>query len=488
MRKAIGSLLLITALGLIALTIMGVTPAQASASGLQARLGSVLAGSPLGSRAQISAAVIDLDTGKVAYSYNSDLALIPASNQKVLVTAAAFENLGLDFALKTDLRARGELKNGVLDGDLVLLGRGDPNISGRFHQGDITYVLRKLVEGLKDAGITRVTGKLYFDDSYFTGERFHKDWPSDQFLRWYEAEISALTLNDNCVTVQVAPTTAGQKGQVTLMPRTNFVSVMHNDTQTISGSSDPKVGWTRARDSNELRVWGKIADGRGVYQGDCTVADPALYCSYVMLESLAAAGVTIQGGLQRAHREAQDWSDFALIARHESDLAATAYVCNESSQNLYAECLFRILGREGMGIGSFEAGEAAVLTYLEKAGIQHTGLSMSDGSGLARSNRVSARTLAEVLAFVEDQDYYEVYRSTLPIAGQTGTLRRRMRSGDASHANVHAKTGTINGVSALSGYVNARSGKRYAFSIIVNKYRGSAVRVIDEFVQELAGE
>jgi len=488
MRKLIGLMLLTTAILLVAGTLIGITPVQAAGSGVHARLSSVLENHGLGSQVQISAVVIDLDNDKVIFSHNGERALIPASNQKVLVTAAALDNLGLDFTLDTDLRARGNLKDGVLDGDLVLIGRGDPNISGRDHDGDITWVLKHLVSGLHELGITRVTGKLYFDDSYFSGERIHKDWPTDQSLRWYEAEISALTLNDNCITVQVAPGAAGSAASVSLLPDTKYVSIDKNETQTINSRSDPKIGWTRPSDENRLRVWGTISNSRGVYQSDCTVSDPAQFCAFVMLETLAAQGIAIEGGLQRAHREMQNWDDFALIKRNSSDLAATLYICNEHSQNLYAENLFRIIGREGMGEGTFAAGEAAVLHFLEQNDIPHTGLTMSDGSGLADSNRVSANTLARVLSTIAKHDDYAVYRSTLPVAGHTGTLRRRMRGGDASHANVHAKTGTINGVSALSGYVNARSGKRYAFSIIVNNYRSSAVRVIDDFVQKLAAK
>jgi D-alanyl-D-alanine carboxypeptidase/D-alanyl-D-alanine-endopeptidase (penicillin-binding protein 4) len=364
----------------------------------------------------------------------------------------------------------------------LLLGTGDPNISGRMHRGDVTRPLRELGHGLARAGITRITGALLYDGRAFDGPRIHPDWPDDQFLKWYSAEVSALTLNDNCLTLAVEPGAPGKAARVSLSPATGFVSTT-GSVATNGKKADPKVGFGRMPGSNDVRLWGELSAHRGTYVGEITVTDPDAYCAHVLLETLAANGIAVDGGAKPAGAESDSrvWRE---IGRYESDLGTVAAVCNQRSQNLYAENLFRVLARSQGKPASFAGGASAVEQWLKAKRIPSSGLVVADGSGLARTNRVSAETLARVLALMDKGKEASVYRSTFAVSGESGTLDKRLGD-DRTRGRVYAKTGTIRGVSSLSGYAVSLSGKRYAFSVIVNNYSGSARSAIDRFVIEL---
>lgn len=462
---------------------LGTTSKVAANSGnLAANLDSSLTNARLGAKAQISACVIDLSAGRIVMGRNKDTALIPASNQKILTSAAAIHQLGSGHTLATTLHMSGSKRGHILDGDLLLVGCGDPNISGRMHRGDVTRPLRELAHGLASAGITHVNGSLYFDGRAFTGPRMHAEWPEDQFLKWYSAEISALTLNDNCLTITVEPGSPGRQASIALSPQTGYVSTT-GSVATKGNKSDPKVGFGRMKDSNEIRLWGELSAYRGAYTGEITVADPDAYCAHVLLETLAANGIRVAGGTRPADGES-DRRNWREIGRYESDLGTIAAVCNQRSQNLYAEALFRIFARTQGQPGSFAGGSAAIEQWLKARKIPAPGLVVTDGSGLARSNRVSAETLARVLAFMDKGKEASVFRSTFAVSGESGTLERRL-GGEKTRGRVFAKTGTIRGVTSLSGYVLSQSGRRYAFSVIVNNSSGSARGAIDKFVTEL---
>jgi len=455
---------------------------SASSGGLQSRLNTVIANAKLGSRAAVGACVVDLTSGRIVLSHNGESALIPASNQKILTSAAALATLGADHKLVTTLSASGIMRGSVLDGDLLLVGCGDPNLSGRFHGGDVTRPLRQIGYGLAKAGITRVTGSLIYDGRAFSGPRIHPEWPEDQILKWYSAEVSALALNDNCLTITVTPTSPGKAASVSYAPTTGYVSAT-GSVATTGKKADPKVGFGRVAKGNELKLWGELSAYRGEYVGEVTVSDPDAYFAHVMMETLAANGITISGGI-RAADATVDGRTWREVGRHESDLGTVVAVCNQNSQNLYAENLLRMLGRARGGDGSFLGGAKAVKAWLDERRIAAPGLVVSDGSGLARSNRVSAETLARTLAVMARHKEGGVYASSMAVSGESGTLAKRFDDA-GMRGRVVAKTGTIRAVSTLSGYVVSKSGKRYAFSVLVNNFSGSAKAMIDSFVEEL---
>lgn len=485
-------LILITSATLLAVFLATLQPASVHADNgnLSRRLTATLTGAKLGNNAVVGAYVINLSDGSVIANLNGNTPMIPASNQKVLTTAAALCELGEEFKFVTSLHIRGQVRDGVLDGDLMLRGTGDPNISGRDHGGDTTKPLRIIAAGLETLGIRRVTGALYFDGTAFSGDRFHPDWPEDQYLRWYTAEVSALTLNDNCLTITVAPSTPGQSARITVSPQGSGFTFT-GAVSTTGGRGDPKVGWSRTRDGTELKLWGELSASRGAYSGECTVPDPDRFCATVFKHLLEQSGVSFAGDLHDAAtivpatgKPVAQLPDWREVSRHESDLASTVYICNTRSQNLYAECILRALGNAKGHGGSFAGGAKAVEAFLKRNRIPSNGLVVSDGSGLARTNQVSPETLTRLLTHLHGKPEGETLRASLAVAGQSGTLERRLTS-ESTKGRVFAKTGTIRAVTTLSGYVRAASGTQYAFAVFVNNGVGGRAP-IDQFVTTLA--
>jgi len=381
------------------------------------------------------------------FTVAADTPRIPASNQKLMTAAAAVRRLGPDYRFETTF-ARGP------GGELVVIGGGDPNLSGRFFDGDPNRVLRALAKDLAAKGVGPVNG-LVLDASRFDDVYVHPDWPADQLDRWYCAPVGALVFNDPCWDVTVRPADSpGRRARVEVQPSLLRPELDNTcDTTGARGSHVVHVG----RDSHDrLEVRGKIRLTSAGITGNVTVRDPVRFFGAAFRAALIAEGIGVKGPTRVGHVPG---AKPLLVFR--SDLARTLHVMLHKSQNLYAECVFKLLGK-----GSFTSAGAALLETLGDMGVPTEGVLPQDGSGLARTNRVTARALYGALQAMRDE---KVFVDALAQGG-TGTLRRRYKSiGD----RIHAKTGTIRGVSALSGYVTGRDGGRYVFVILAN---GKSVR------------
>jgi D-alanyl-D-alanine carboxypeptidase/D-alanyl-D-alanine-endopeptidase (penicillin-binding protein 4) len=419
-----------------------------------------------GKRGTAGCAIIDLDTGDVVYSRNADQALIPASNMKLVTTIAALSQLGGDFEFATRILADGKIAGGALSGDLCIIGGGDPNISGRFHNGDPLALFREWAAQLKKQGISRVSGDLEYDSTLFGGEAFCEGWPDDQYINWYCAEVSALAFNDNCIGIRVLPTTPGRPGKIELTPDTGYVTIV-NETTTAAGKKGAEIGIVRPRDGNTITVKGKVFEqATWGYFIDVTVHDPAAYTATVLKETLAKEGITVAGAIKPVTLTNDDIKRCTLLIEHRAPLVEALQPINTNSQNLHAEMLFRQLGLRYAGKGSFKTSRAAAEAFLENQGLLEAGFHIEDGSGLARDNRVSPMLLAKLLKVVADSDQFEAFKGSLAIAGESGTLEKRLTD-KSLQDKVFAKTGYINGVHALSGYVITDK-RRLAFSMLMN--------------------
>ena len=390
-----------------------------------------------------------------------DAPRIPASNQKLLTAAAAVRILGADHRFTTTVAtARG--------GRLVVVGGGDPNLSGRFFDGDPDTVLLGFARDVRGRGVTEVK-ELVLDASRFDGEWTHPDWPGDQLDRWYCAPIAALVYNDSCWDLAVRPgPRAGAPARVEVKPSL-VRPALSVDCPTIEGRGHV-VHIGRAA-GGALDVRGKILLTSAGVDGHVTVRDPVRFFGDAFRAALERAGVRVEGEVTVGRVP-----DATPIVRYRSTMGRTLEVMLTGSQNLYAECVFKSLGE-----GSFASGGEAVLRALRTLEIDTAGIVVRDGSGLAKTNRVTARALYGVLQAMRDEP---VFVESLA-AGGTGTLRRRYRD---LGGRVRAKTGTIRGVSALSGYVTGRDGGRYVFVILANgKSVGRARRLQDLVVNALAG-
>lgn len=418
----------------------------------------------------VGVAVSDVTSGETVYGFNAEQQLIPASNTKLVTTAAALVALGPGYQFVTPLLANGEVVDGVLHGDLAVVGGGDPNLSGRFRSGRPLAVFEPWIERLHELGIERVTGGLYLVDGLFGSAYVHPSWPPEQLDNWYEAPVGALSFNDNCVLVQVRPGSPGGAVEVELDPGVEALAV-ENRALTGSSSSRMSLAIGRRTGSDVVEVWGTLPADWPTVERWVTVLDPAAYFGAAFGHALATAGIEVAGARQRL--DALPPGNWRRLAELRSDLLTTVEVTNRRSQNFYAESLLKLLGARLLGDGTWEGGAAAVHQALARLGLDGP-LQQADGSGMSRDNRLAPSDFTALLAAMADHPYGGEFLRSLPWGGQPETtLEKRFRVAPY-RGNVFAKTGYLSGVTALSGYVKARSGRLYAFSILINGASGYA--------------
>lgn len=419
----------------------------------------------------------------VNFTAGSSRPLIPASAAKLLTAASVLDHLGPGHAFRTLVTARGAVsEQGVLDGDLILHGSGDPSLSGRFHDGDPMAVPASLAKQVFAAGIRRVTGALVLDEGPFDQEFVHADWSAADKRRYYGAPVGGLAFNDGCIDVSV------RAGKNRSRPALHFPATagpwrVKNSLKTVT-SARTAVGGRWIDDGRTLEIHGRLPP-RGKASFHVPVRDPGKFLGGAMLHAFKGAGVRVSGGMRRP-RDKADRTPGRAVALHESDLPPALQVMNTRSQNVYASLLFKLAGAQITGEATWASGQEAVRAMLARRNILDQGTTqMRDGSGLSLRNRVSAGVLAQVLqAFDQDLLRGPLLYESLPISGTTGTLRKRLRD---VKGRVHAKTGTLNDkrARALAGYVDGRGGRPgKVFAILLNG-PGASHSLIDDLVREI---
>jgi D-alanyl-D-alanine carboxypeptidase/D-alanyl-D-alanine-endopeptidase (penicillin-binding protein 4) len=445
-----------------------------------------------------SVLVVSLDAGDTLFSHRPEAPVIPASNLKLFTTAAALHYLGPDYRYSTFLTAMGPVRNGVLEGDLYVYGTGDPTLSARFFESK-TAVWEALADSLAAAGVRRIAGDLVGDASYFEGPGVGEGWEQAYVTHTYAAPASALSYNDNVVTMRVtAADEPGTRPNVQFIPG-GEIPLVNEASTTTSGRSHVRV--ERDDYGAPTVLTGNVRQGAAAEWRAVPVVNPARFAVSVLAEILRERGITLDGEFraldatgpspitdQRVFAPATEEDEvIQVLAVHRSPpLQEILNVINQRSHNQYADAVLRTVGRVATGHGSVKGGEAAVLALLEKAGPAGAAVAMDDGSGLSLLDRASARSIVELLAFMADSPFSEAYMASLPEAATSRGLRR-MQSTPAA-GNLRAKTGTIDRVSALSGYVKASNGERLAFSIVANDVPSTwtAKRVEDRIGARLA--
>ena len=434
---------------------------------------------------RVGVAVVD-SKGKLRVLHEADTPLRPASNMKILTTAAGLSLLGETHEYVPRLETQAPIQAGVVAGSVFVLGTGDPNISGRFHDKNPTALFETWAKQLRAAGVLAIAGDLVADDSFFDQVRFPDGWNKANAGRWYSAEISPLALNDNCVDIRIHPTRIGAKARVEVVPSSPFIKVTGAPT-TIGGRDGKSVRIHRAPDSNEIRISGKIGSKVENWYDHVAVVDPSLFFVHTLESVLKKHGVAVRGRVRRAtaaeiaartraRRQAKGgvpvgWSS---LIEHRSKLLLDIPVINKRSQNLHAEILLKAIGQKFAQRGSIDSGGRGISAFLGKLSVPSEGLLVTDGSGLSYDNRITARQLAKTLHSVRSLESFRSFRESLPISGTDGTLEKRFRRHPKLVGKVFAKTGYIKSVSALSGYVE-RDGLVWSFAIICNSFPRSGV-------------
>ena len=440
---------------------------------------------------------ISMDRGDTLLALNSRDPLIPASNMKLLSTAAALFFLGPDFRTRTFLMGSGPQNGTVLDGDLVLYGTGDPTFSERFFPSEAA-ALDTLAARLASTGLTEVRGDLVVDGSYFQGPELHPEWDPADFNDAFAAPVSAVALAENLVTVRVeAGGWIGARPSVFTIPADAGLDIQNGATTRRAGTRS-RVWLSRETPANPIGIVGEIPLGGADVWRRLPVPDPLDFTGRQLAKALQAQGIRLSGRVRTLRdpsrsllgSERRDGYDgpFAVLAELQSPpLLDILRPINKRSNNYLAETVMKLLGRIVVGDGSFQGGQRAVERFLvDEVGVDPGEISVRDGSGLSAENRASASVFVQTLAFMARSRHWEAFAETLPVAGVRGELGRMYRTPAAR--NLRAKTGTMNSVSALSGEVHTRSGERIFFSILSNEvpseYR--AKRAEDQIGSRLA--
>jgi D-alanyl-D-alanine carboxypeptidase/D-alanyl-D-alanine-endopeptidase (penicillin-binding protein 4) len=420
--------------------------------------------------------VLSLDRGDTLFALNAGKLMMPASNMKILTLAATADRFGWDHRFTTTLQSTAAVEDGILRGDLIVRGGGDPTISTRGNRDQLVF--DEWAAALKGAGITSIDGRIVGDDQAFEEQGVGPGWSWDYLEAGYAAPVGALQYNDNTADLTTAPGAAiGDPALVQLAPGSGLTVVNHVRTGAGAGSGvRGAINVERRIDRPELVISGMIPVDAPPVTRAVAVLNTTLFFAQSLKDALVSRGIAVTG-------DAVDGDDVApellqqpaaerrvLVTTTSAPLREVATVLMKVSQNQYAETLLKALGAAGGGLGTTSAGRRAAAETFRGWGIPDDGYVVSDGSGLSRYNYIAPATITTILARMHrDPRHREAFATTLPIAGKDGTISTRMQRTRAE-GNAIAKTGSIANVRALSGYVKTRDGETLAFSILANDF------------------
>ena len=473
-------------------------PASQSVSDLQSRIQQRLA-DPAVRRGSIGVKVVSLNSGKVIFEQNSERYFMPASNMKNFTVATAIEKLTPDYRFATRIFASEKPDStGAIKGDLVVRGSGDVSISYSFNDEDRFKGIDRVVDAIVQAGVKRIDGGIIGDDSYFKGSAIPGGWEWDDLQWYYGAEVSALPINDNAISLSVVPGPVGYLCAARITPY-NLVVRVQNRCLTTAAGTPRTLKIERKLGENLIEISGNLPVGNDGFSNNVTISRPAEMFASMLKQRLAEKGVVVTGQTRAiAGNVSAPAISLVEIAKLESPpLSLIAAKTMKPSQNMYTETLLWTLGEEerkralsppGVQPTSSDLGVTVVKNFLKEIGVADDAVKQYDGSGLSRHNLITPASVVQLYTYMATKSKYsQAWRDSLTIAGVDGTLRKRFE-GTRGQANIRGKTGTIDQVSALSGYVTTAGGEQLVFSILVNGVSVTSTRVglIDEIALMLA--
>lgn len=399
--------------------------------------------------------IIKADSGATVYDYHAKDALIPASNMKIITSAAALKYLGPDYEYIT--------KVGLYGDTLVIIGSGDPLLGdektdekyGR-KQG---WIFETIIRALQENQIEEIND-IVIDSSIFDNQRVHPNWPPDDLNKWYACEISGLNYNCNCIALSTER--FDNRVAITIEPQTSYVEMVNKIQPITSGSS--AVGTYRNNKPNNITVYGKCQNRVGPF--DVAIERPAAFFGFLLAENLATSGIKVKGRL--IEKMLKDKSNFELLCEFKTSFSDCLSRCNKNSLGLAAESLLKTIAAENSGgkDGSWKRAQELIGEFLTELGIDNQQYIIDDGSGLSRENRLSAYAITTVLSYIYKSDNWQIYQDSLAVAAEDGTIGKYFK-GDKYRGQIIGKTGYINGVKSFSGICSTEQGD-YIFSIIAN--------------------
>ncbi len=459
----------------------------------RARVDAVLSKSDA-ARAYWGILVVDANSGETLYELNSDRYFAPASNAKVFTTALAMATLGPNYRIRTTLESKGVLRSdGHLTGDLLLIGRGDPDISNRKfpysgrpeREGPAEEPLAEMADQAVGKGLREVDGDIVADDSYFPYDPYPAGWTVGDLFFKFGAPVSAIDFNDNIVSVEVQPgPRMGEPATILTEPRA-AVDTMSYEIATGPAGGESEFAVVRQPGARFILLRGTIPLNASPVKLDLAMTEPAETSALALKQLLEARGVKITGGIRVEHAPppestpsgepiipradpSPEPANATILVEHISQpLLEIIRVTNKESQNLHAELLLRAVAHEQTGVGSTAAGLQVERTFLKTAGITDDDVVLIDGSGLSPADLVTPRAMVALLRYVSQQSWGRDFISSFPVAGVDGTLQYRMNKTGAS-GRIEAKTGEIAHTRALSGYATTKRGEHLIFAIFYN--------------------
>jgi D-alanyl-D-alanine carboxypeptidase/D-alanyl-D-alanine-endopeptidase (penicillin-binding protein 4) len=436
------------------------------------------------SNAQLGIEVYSMDGSEPVYEKNSSRLLLPASNNKILTVCAALVRLGPDFRIKTSVLTDGHVENGVLTGNLVVIGSGDPTASARFHSGDPFKVFKDWSARLKSLNVHKITGDLIGYD-WDSAETLGSGWEWNDLTESFAAPVSSLQFNENAVSLEISPgSRKGDPATIHASPVQGFIK-LENGVVTDEKGTSSHIEINRFDSDEGIAVRGTIPRGAAAVTHMVSVRDPVRYYVWALKNTLSAEGIDAASCRLKKMKSYEPPTASLLWADESPKLSEIIKPVLKESLNLYAETLVRILGSELGKSGTFSAGKEIVEETLGRMGLERESYFYADGSGLSRLNLISPDALVRVLKFMYRQPAFVSFDGALPVAGADGTLAARMK-GTKAGSNVHAKTGSLANVSSISGYVRTSDGEMLAFSMMFNNFLTS--RDVVEALQDKALE
>ena len=421
--------------------------------------------------------VVEPNSGTVVYSHNAHKPLMPASNMKVVTTAAALKYLGPDFEYRTRV--------GWQNGTLVVLGSGDPLLGDRSTDDRYTrpagWIFEKIVQALCEQGITEVND-IVVDTTVFDDQRVHPSWPARDYNKWYACEVCGLNYNDNCI--EVSASNLGDRVAIRIEPRTSFVQII-NEVEPVTGG-DSAIGANRTQQPNKITLFGKCKSREGPFR--VAIEQPGAFFGFCLAESLARAGITPKGELMETAVNVE--AGFKPLVEFTTPLVDCVRRANTDSLGLAAEALLKTIDAhrkpDGKN-GGWAGGRELIGKYLTELGLPAGEFVIDDGSGLSRHNRLTTDALSKILLDLYRGKNWELFQASLAVAGEEGTIDKYFNEA-RYRGKIHAKTGYISGVRALSGVCVTNTGP-YLFSILSNGPKGLsrdginnvAKAIIDEY-------
>jgi D-alanyl-D-alanine carboxypeptidase/D-alanyl-D-alanine-endopeptidase (penicillin-binding protein 4) len=434
--------------------------------------------------------VQDADTGEVLFAQNADHYFLPASNAKLFTAALAMATLGPDYRFHTTIETRAAIDaNGALQGDLVFIGRGDPNLSNRkvpfesrtARDGPPEKILAELADAVAARGVKQITGDVIADDSYFAGGAYPSGWAIDDMLWSYGVPVSAIEINEGALSIQLVPGESAGLPAIHTSDSLAGIFQIHNLVTTVPRGAEHKIAVERDPGSPDIYLRGTVPVGAPPRTLVVANDRPAEYAAALLKKLLEARGIQISGQAHARH-SGDPGAEFTaspvgtrvdaatVLAEHISQpLSETLRVMDKVSQNLHAEMYLRTAAREKTSDSTEDAAIQFEEDFRKGIGITDADAVMSDASGLSRKDMVTPQSEVMLLRWAAKQPWFAIFRTSLPIAGVDGTLTDRMAHTTAAE-RIFAKTGSLSHVDSLAGYATTMRGTRLVFSIMLNNH------------------